>query len=65
MTDATLDLMFLGTGYPLFFAFVTDCINLLIIIFLTTGGYNLASNILLGNYCNLDDNGVANVADAW
>ena len=45
-----VDLGFLGTGYPLYFNFVKQCIFMLLIMFVTSSDYNLFSN-LQGDDC--------------
>lgn len=44
-------LSFLGSGFPLFFDFCKYCIIILLILFVTSGDYNIITNIAYGNDC--------------
>ncbi|CAD8115595.1 unnamed protein product [Paramecium primaurelia] len=60
-----LKLSFLGTGVPLFFDFIKQCITILIIMFCTSGDYNLITNIAFGTSCqkDLDDTNTSDNCD--
>lgn len=45
-----MELSFLGSGYPLYFNFLSWAILLIGVIFMTSGQYNLISN-LMGSSC--------------
>ena len=40
-----------GSGYPLFFDFIKYMIFFLLLLLLSTGAYNIFSNVMLGNGC--------------
>lgn len=46
----TMQLSFLGSGFPLFYNFIVYCIFILFVNLIIKGGYNLITN-LMGNYC--------------
>ncbi|CAD8107052.1 unnamed protein product [Paramecium sonneborni] len=60
-----LKLSFLGTGVPLFFDFIKQCITILVIMFCTSGDYNLITNIAFGTSCqkDLDDSNTRDNCD--
>lgn len=43
---------FLGSGFPLYFHFLQFSIIFLVVLFLSTGGFNFISNGLMGKYCS-------------
>ena len=47
------ELRFLGSGFPLFYNFIFYCIVIMIVLFLSNGGYNLYTNYL-GTFCTED-----------
>ncbi|CAK88674.1 unnamed protein product (macronuclear) [Paramecium tetraurelia] len=65
MKVSPLKLSFLGTGVPLFFDFIKQCITILIIMFCTSGDYNLITNIAFGTSCqkDLDDTNTSDNCD--
>ena len=42
---------FLGSGFPLYFEFLKQCIIILVLFFITTADFNLFSNFFYGNDC--------------
>ncbi len=46
-----MDLAFLGSGIPLYFSFIKWCIILLMVIFVTSGDYNILTNLYYGKDC--------------
>ncbi|EAR84792.2 transmembrane protein, putative (macronuclear) [Tetrahymena thermophila SB210] len=52
--DDPIKLLFLGSGYPLYFDFIKQCIYIMIIILLISGGFNLYTN-QLGKECILNN----------
>jgi len=45
------DISFLGAGYPLYFVYLKYCVFILLLTFMTSGAFNLLSNILSGKNC--------------
>lgn len=43
---------FLGSGFPLYFHFLQFSVIFLVVLFLSTGGFNFISNGLMGKYCS-------------
>ncbi|KAL4487142.1 hypothetical protein ABPG72_001594 [Tetrahymena utriculariae] len=52
--DDPIKLLFLGSGYPLYFDFIKQCIYIMIIILLISGSFNLYTN-QLGKECILNN----------
>jgi hypothetical protein len=52
MSVETEELGFLGSGYPLFFDFMKFSFAIIFLIFVTSGLYNMSSN-LLGDNCKV------------
>ena len=46
-----LDLAYLGSGYPLYFYYLKFCALILIVLLLSSGGYNLVTNFFFGGFC--------------
>jgi hypothetical protein len=46
-----MDLAFIGVGYCLYFEFIKYCLLILLTFLMTSGGYNLITNIFYGNNC--------------
>jgi len=46
------DLAFLGSGVPLYFGFIEGILVLNLILFVTSGEYNLITNWYLGTDCH-------------
>ncbi|CAD8132867.1 unnamed protein product [Paramecium octaurelia] len=49
------DYSFLGAGMPLYFEYIKSCILMLLIIFVTSGDYNIITNIAFGKSCQVLD----------
>ncbi|CAD8053519.1 unnamed protein product [Paramecium sonneborni] len=47
------DYSFLGAGMPLYFEYIKSCILMLLIIFVTSGDYNIITNIAFGKSCEV------------
>ncbi|CAK58393.1 unnamed protein product (macronuclear) [Paramecium tetraurelia] len=45
------DYSFLGAGMPLYFEYIKSCILMLLIMFVTSGDYNIITNIAFGTSC--------------
>lgn len=51
---------FVGSGYPLYFDFLKFCSILMLVLLLTSGGYNLYTNYYYGNTCKNPDEVTSN-----
>ncbi|CAD8118599.1 unnamed protein product [Paramecium sonneborni] len=49
------DYSFLGAGMPLYFEYIKACILMLIVMFVTSGDYNIITNIAFGQSCQTLD----------
>ncbi|CAD8059583.1 unnamed protein product [Paramecium sonneborni] len=47
------DYSFLGAGMPLYFEYIKSCILMLLIMFVTSGDYNIITNIAFGKSCKM------------
>jgi hypothetical protein len=46
---------FLGSGIPLYFDFIRGCIIILLVFFVTSGDYNIITNLVYGEDCQGND----------
>ncbi|CAD8092456.1 unnamed protein product [Paramecium primaurelia] len=52
------DYSFLGAGMPLYFEYIKACILMLIVMFVTSGDYNIITNIAFGQSCQSLDKSI-------
>ncbi len=51
---STNELAYLGSGYPLYFDFIKFCGIILLILFASSGAFNLYTNLMMGKDCRTE-----------